>query len=109
MSLMHAFHNHEHERLARAAVDDSRLMLDEDPTSMQAEDVRHWLTVYRELAQFKRAILHEMYENLPSMNGVSATEVSSVDMVIIRAQLRRYERRIAFWEGREAELKVGLG
>jgi hypothetical protein len=101
---MNEFHSPEHERLARAAVDDSRLLDGEDPESNLLEDARHWLVVYKELAGFKQSILDQIHEKLPDLSGVTAAELSSVDIVIIRQQLERYKRRIAFWERRTSEV-----
>jgi hypothetical protein len=104
---MNEFHGSEHERLARAAVDESRLLDGEDPGSTVAEDALHWLAVYRELANFKQSLLQEMGDSLPAMRGVTAAEVHSIDMVIVRQQLERYKRRIRFWEGRVTGLAAG--
>jgi hypothetical protein len=104
---MNEFHSLEHERLARAAVDDTRLMRGENPASTLREDALHWISVYGELAQFKQTLLDEMHDKLPAMSGVTAAEVHNVDIVIIREQMERYQRRIAFWKQREKELEKG--
>jgi hypothetical protein len=101
---LNQFHNPEHERLAKTAVDPQRVLPGENLQSRDPEDVLHWIRVYEELAGFKEHMLADMEAELPELPAVAASEVRGLDITIIRQQLDRYLKRLDYWQRRLREL-----
>lgn len=73
----------------------------EDPDSADLEDARHWHTVYSELRSFKRRMIETAESTiLDGIQKPASREIVSTDLVALRAELRRFEHRLAFWTGR---------
>lgn len=93
------------EKAVRRAVDGDALLEGEDPLSPHLEDAEHWVNVYRELIAFKRSLLDATHDETAQLeHAESRQEATSVDGTILRAELERFRRRLAFWEERRAEL-----
>jgi hypothetical protein len=76
----------------------------ENPDSREQEDAAHWVQVYRELMETKQTLAADLAIALERSGEAARAELESVDMVLIRFQLQRFERRFAHWSEREREL-----
>ena len=93
---------------AQIAVDPDALLEGEDPTTVHPDDVAHWITAYSELVGYKERLLATSDADRAAMQTRSARkETAQVDVPILRAELGRYRRRLAFWETRKVELGSG--
>ncbi len=89
------------ERAAEAEVDPGRLLEGEDPDAADRDDARHWATVYEELRTFKRRMIQTAEASIADGIAKPASrEIITTDLVALRAELRRFERRLAFWTRR---------
>jgi hypothetical protein len=93
------------EEAARKAIDLERLLPGESPSSSFIDDCRHWLRVYNELLQLKRQVIDATTAVEAKAEPDVRSEIEQTDMVIMRAEAERFERRIAFWEKRLAQLE----
>jgi hypothetical protein len=93
------------EEAALKAVDVERLLPGENPSSSFVEDCRHWLRVYNELLQLKHSIIQSTREINAEADPAVRIESEETDLVIMRAEADRFERRVAFWEKRLAQLE----
>ena len=97
----------EAERAAQMGVDPDRLIEGEDPDTLQVHDADHWIRVYTDLLEFKHRLLVTAQEVIPSMEHSARLEVDQTDMIVIDAESRKFDRRLAFWRNRRAELGAG--
>jgi len=96
----------EAQQAAERSVDDDALLEGEDPSSDLVEDAEHWISVYRELTAYKRTLLGTSAEEIAEFeHHESRGEAREVDVVILRTELGRLERRLAFWLARLEELR----
>lgn len=73
----------------------------EDPDSADLDDARHWQTVYSELRSFKQRMIQTAESAIADgIQKPASREIVSTDLVALRAELRRFERRLAFWTSR---------
>jgi hypothetical protein len=93
------------EKAAKDQVDNSRLLPGEDPTADHPDDAFHWAQVYRELTEFKNRVLDRIAIDAVEMGDVARHEVESTDLVVLRAERDRFQRRSEFWRNRYRELK----
>jgi hypothetical protein len=89
---------------ARRSLDPDRLLPGENPDSHEQEDAAHWVRVYRELMETKQTLAADLAIALERSGEAARAELESVDMVLIRFQLQRFERRFAYWSERERVL-----
>ena len=92
------------EQGGRRAADPDRLLPGEDPGTTQSEDAVHWIAVYRELLSFKEQVLGVTRRYAADGPPEVASELVASDLPLLEAEMRRLERRLAFWEQRLAEL-----
>lgn len=98
------------ENAVRRAIDGDALLEGEDPESPHLEDAEHWVNVYRELIAFKQSLLDSTNHDTKQLEHPEARqEAASVDGTILRAELERFRRRVAFWEERRSELTQRTG
>ena len=84
------------------------LLLQVNPAYAAADDVAHWITAYSELVDYKERLLATSDADRATMQTRSARkETAQVDVPILRAELGRYRRRLAFWETRKVEIASG--
>lgn len=93
---------------AQAAADADRLLDGEDPGTASVDDARHWLRVYEDLVVFKREVLQVTEDHLARMDGAAVREVEQTDLVVLRREAERLQRRLDFW-GRRAAALGGRG
>jgi hypothetical protein len=60
--------------------------------------------VYRELRDTKRTLAADLAAALEGATAAARQELESVDMVLIRYQLDRFDRRFNYWSDRQREL-----
>jgi DNA-binding response OmpR family regulator len=82
------------------------LLEGEDPSTLFAEDARHWVNIYAQLLEFKQRILERIGTSMPSPPPGADAEVRK-DIELITAEAARVEQRLAFWQQRHWEL-IGL-
>jgi hypothetical protein len=93
---------------ARTAVDPDALLDGEDPRTKRQDDVRHWITAYTELVDYKERLLATSARDRSTMETEAARqETAEVDIPILRTELDRYRRRLQFWQKRSSELGQG--
>jgi len=80
-----------------------RLLPAEDPSSRHAEDARHWMAVYSELLAFKQEILRQASARAAVMIPAARREVERTDLIALRTEAARLERRADFWHRRLTE------
>jgi len=97
------------QRMVELGGDRSRLLRGEDPDTEYADDARHWLAVYRELLGFKHDMLRSIDDRVPQISESAREEVLETDLPLMQAEAARFVDRIAFWEGRLAELERTRG
>ncbi|MEO9008505.1 MAG: hypothetical protein ABI401_15520 [Candidatus Dormibacter sp.] len=85
---------------AQRAVNPSRLMEGENAESLDAADVRHWVTVYSELLAFKQRSLDHLYHDLEDVSRPANEEIRSIDVPLIEGEQARYRQRLLFWQAR---------
>lgn len=92
------------EETGRESADPTRLLHGEDLTSTDPDDVAHWITVYRELVDFKDVALRLAAERrakgLPEVNR----ELGDIDVPLLSRERAHYLERLALWEGRTPRL-----
>jgi hypothetical protein len=54
----------------------------------------------------KRALVAQLRTEMENASEPASTELGSVDMVLIRNQMARFERRLEYWSNREQELST---
>ncbi len=65
------------------------------------EDARHWATVYRELKTFKQRMIATAESAIAeAFEKPASREIATTDLVALRAELRRFDHRLAFWTRR---------
>jgi hypothetical protein len=93
------------QRAGEEAADPDRLLPGEDPTSPYPDDADKWIEVYQELLVFKRRLLGVAEEALEGLEDKPARrEVIDTDRIVLEAEVKRFERRLEFWEKRRQEL-----
>jgi hypothetical protein len=96
---------HEREAAARKAVDLERLLPGENPSTRFLDDCRHWMRVYTELLQLKRRVIESTSEVKDEADPEVRAEIEGTDLVIMRAEAERFERRLDYWHRRLGELE----
>jgi hypothetical protein len=91
---------------ARRAVDPDRLLPNEDPTTADADDARHWIRVYEELYRFKTDLIEQSRERLAAMPPAAQEQIEEVDLAIMLRERERLHGRLEFWRERLRAAKV---
>jgi hypothetical protein len=84
-----------------------RLLTGENPHSVQLVDADYWVGIYREMVGFKKRLLEAVKTDLQTVSPVAQVDLGD-DVVLIEAQLARYERRLTFWSDRATLLRPPL-
>jgi hypothetical protein len=88
------------------AVEPGRLLEGEDEHTVYVDDAVHWTKVYTELLDFKRSLMAVSEHHVESMGDDAESEVKETDVKVLKAEAARFERRLAFWQERAAQLKA---
>jgi hypothetical protein len=91
---------------ARRSLDPERLLPGEDLESADPADAARWVTIYRELKETKQILADDLSAALETASQAARAELETVDMVMIRVQLDRFDRRFSYWSDRERELSA---
>jgi hypothetical protein len=91
---------------ARRSLDPERLLPGEDLQSVEPDDAAHWARIYRELMQAKQTLADDLAASLREVGDEAHAELESVDMVMIKVQLDRFQRRFRYWSTRQRELQA---
>src|SRR6202165_2426957 len=94
-------------KAAEAQVDEGRLLPGENPTATHPDDALHWAQVYRELCEFKNRAMDRMVVEAVGLGDVARQEIESTDIVVLRAERDRFQRRAEFWRDRYRSLSDG--
>jgi len=97
------------QKAARDQVDESRLLPGEDPKASHPEDAFHWAQVYRELTEFKNRAMDRIAIDAVGLGDVARQEIEATDLVVLRAERDRFQRRAEFWRHRYRELAPPRG
>jgi hypothetical protein len=74
-------------------------LLPGEQTSMSSgnrEDVRHWVTVYAELVDFKEKLLDELHKQRTHVSNEGQTELEN-DETLLQTEAGRLKRRLRYW------------
>jgi hypothetical protein len=95
----------EAEEAVSRAIDQDALLDGEDPETPHVEDADHWISVYQELIDFKISLLNATHDEAAQLEHAEARhEATDVDGTLLRAELARFRRRLAFWHDRRERL-----
>ncbi len=92
------------EKAARDQVSDDRLLPGEKPATQHHDDAFHWAQVYRELCDFKERTIDRIAMEAVGLGDAARQEVEATDLIVLRAERDRFQRRAAFWRDRYREL-----
>ncbi|HVD01110.1 MAG TPA: hypothetical protein VNG93_08175 [Candidatus Dormibacteraeota bacterium] len=81
-------------------VEEGRLLPGERPDSQHPDDALHWAEVYRELRTFKEETIDRVLQELVKLGDVARYEIESTDLVVLRSERDRFQRRAEFWRNR---------
>jgi hypothetical protein len=90
---------------ARRSLDPDRQLPGENLDSSDPEDAAHWARVYRELMETKQILAGDLKAAFKEVSEAARAELETVDMVMIKVQLDRFQRRFAYWSGRQEALQ----
>ena len=93
------------EKAALEEVEPDRLLDGEDENSQHLDDAEHWVKVYTELLEFKRAVLATTEKHVGTMDADASLEVQKTDLQALHAEALRFERRLVYWRGRVSALQ----
>ena len=82
-----------------------RLLEGEDPRTVFPRDARHWISVYREMIEFKEDLLARIRSQLRGLPAAGREDVKDNDITLLEDQLQRYRRRLEFWYARQWSLE----
>ena len=74
-----------------------RLLPGEKPETLYADDVQHWCAVYQELLSGHRDLEG-------ALAALGSEAIHERELVLVRAQIARLERRLAYWLDRQTRL-----
>ena len=95
-------------KAAEEQVDDGRLLPGENPTATHPDDAFHWAQVYRELCEFKNRAMDRMVVEAVGLGDVARQEIESTDLVVLKAERDRFQRRADYWRDRYRKLAAGV-
>ena len=76
----------------------------EDPKTRNPDQARHWAGVYGRLIEFKRELLERTYRFTEESEAEVARAMRETDIVLLEAELTRFEQRRDYWLLRVTEL-----
>ena len=94
-------------KAAEAQVDEGRLLQGEDPTAGHPDDALHWAQVYRELCEFKNRAIDRLLVDAAGLGDAARKEIESTDLVVLRAERDRFQRRADYWRDRYRSTSSG--
>lgn len=83
----------------------AHLQAGEDVESPYLEDAEHWVSVYRELVEFKRDLLREIDQHVEDADHRQAEQEMGRDRQATELELKRIELHLDYWVARRNELR----
>jgi hypothetical protein len=93
--------------VVRQATDHKRLLPGEQSESRTTPNAVHWVNVYSDLRRIKLALIDNLKAMMEGQSAPVRDELQRSDVRVLELQVQRFERRLAFWRGRLAELDGG--
>ena len=90
----------DNDELRREAADPDRLLDGEDSAATDPATAKHWLLVYAQMLDTKSGLLADLRKDMTGMDPDARDEMAKTDEALLDAQVKRFTRRIAFWESR---------
>ena len=81
-----------------------RLLPGEDPCSAVREDAAHWVRVYLEVCTTKARMIEDLRALIEAQSPDARAGLSRADIPPLEDQLRRFQRRLGYWQRRQEEL-----
>ncbi|MDQ6919644.1 MAG: hypothetical protein M3Z98_09840 [Candidatus Dormibacteraeota bacterium] len=97
------------EKAAKDSVDPGRLLPGEDPKAAHPDDALHWAQVYRELTEFKNRAIDRITIDAVGLGDTARQEVRATDLVVLRAERDRFQKRADFWRDRYRVIAKSVG
>ena len=94
----------EDEALKVTTADETRLLPGEEPSSQVRGDANHWIDVYSQLRQTKMQLIQSLKDMMEGQSPDVQRELERADLRMLELQVARFERRLAFWHTRLADL-----
>ena len=94
-------------KAAEAQVDEGRLLPGENPGAAHPDDALHWAQVYRELCEFKNRAIDRLVVDAVGLGDEARQEIESTDLLVLRAERDRFQRRADFWRDRYRSISSG--
>jgi hypothetical protein len=91
-------------RIHPISANPDRLLPGEQPHTDSLEDVTHWISLYTELRSTKSRLISRFRALVERQAQEIQDEFERADVRVLVLQLERFDRRLAFWRGRLAEL-----
>jgi len=88
----------------RMSIDPDRLLPGEQTDSKDPDDAKHWIGVYQELLKTKRSLVANLQEMMAPQPKDVREELERADVQMLQLQIKRFERRLGFWQERQAAL-----
>jgi hypothetical protein len=80
---------------------------DENLATATLDQARRWAQTYDELINFKRELLDLCHRHAERSEPQVARAIQETDVVLLEAQLSRFEQRRDYWKIRAAEMHGG--
>lgn len=84
-----------------------RLLPGERPDSHDAQDAERWIQIYSQMIAVKYELMAKLDGHLPALEELARNELEETDMSMMRQQVARFERRLAFWKRRLEQQSEG--
>jgi hypothetical protein len=76
----------------------------ENPATTNLDQARRWAATYTKLVEFKRELLELTRSYAENSEPEVACAIQDTDVVMLEAEISRFQQRRDFWQIRQAEL-----
>lgn len=83
----------------------AHLQAGEDVETPYLDDAEHWVSVYRELVEFKHELLTQIDRHVEGAEHVQTEQEMERDRRATELELERIQLHLAYWEQRREELR----
>jgi hypothetical protein len=88
----------------RLSIDPERLLPGEQTDTNLASAATHWIGVYTALRRTKIQLIANLRELMERQSDDVKAELERADVRMLQMQVERFEKRLAFWQGRLVDL-----
>jgi len=81
------------------------LQAGEDVETPYLDDAEHWVSVYRELVDFKHEMLDQIDQHVVDADHVQSEQEMQRDRRATELELERIQLHLAYWQQRREELR----